>query len=273
MFIGTVQCEIELAKAHPAFEGFRFLLIHADHDVEWEGDIVAIDTMGARVGDMVAVALAPLGAKFDIPDDLPIDAAVVGIVGSITTPAEEGDGEKEEPAVRSVAPTQGPRSRTEERPRRPVEAEAREEPRRDAPAEDRRPREGRPEGRRDEGRRDGPRRGDRGDGPRREERMPEAEAKPAREAGPTKGREPAVNWDDAPAQAPAPTPAAAAAPAAPAGRTPRGRDTWPAAEKPKPAASDDGGFDVVWESGQAETEPAAAVSNVKSKRGGARRRR
>src|SRR5262249_34094217 len=95
VFIGTVQCEVELSKTHRAFDGFRFLLIEPEHEVEWEGAVVAVDTVSAQVGDMVVVALAPLGSQFDVPEDLPIDGAVVGIVSSITTPAEEG-GEREE---------------------------------------------------------------------------------------------------------------------------------------------------------------------------------
>ena len=97
MFIGSVQCEVELSQSHPAFEGLRFLLVEAEHEVEWEGPVVAVDTVGAQVGDMVVVALAPLGSSVDIPDDLPIEAAVVGVVGSITTPAE--DEEEEIPTI------------------------------------------------------------------------------------------------------------------------------------------------------------------------------
>lgn len=105
MFIGTVQCEIELSQSHPAFKNLRFLLVEAEHEVEWEGAVVAVDTVGAEVGDLVVTALAPLGAAFDFPADLPIDGAVVGIVGSITTPAEDGEdadeAEEEAPAPRS----------------------------------------------------------------------------------------------------------------------------------------------------------------------------
>ncbi|HMS16587.1 MAG TPA: EutN/CcmL family microcompartment protein, partial [Planctomycetota bacterium] len=85
MFVGTVQCEIELERCHEAFEGLRFLLVEPEHEVEWEGALLAVDTIGAQVGEMVIVALAPLGTGFDLPADLPIDGAVVGVVGSITS--------------------------------------------------------------------------------------------------------------------------------------------------------------------------------------------
>ena len=94
MFIGTVQCEVELSKSHPAFEGLRFLLVEAEHEVEWTGAVVVVDCAGAELGDMVLVALAPLGERFDLPRDIPIAGAVVGVVGSITTPAEDGGDEE-----------------------------------------------------------------------------------------------------------------------------------------------------------------------------------
>lgn len=116
MFIGTVQCEVELSKTHRAFEGLRFLLVEPEHEVEWEGAVVAVDTVKASVGDMVIVALAPLGSQFDVPEDLPIDGAVVGIVSSITTPAEDGEAEEEIESGRGRGAESG-RGRAPEAPR------------------------------------------------------------------------------------------------------------------------------------------------------------
>ncbi|NRA97267.1 MAG: hypothetical protein HRU14_13770 [Planctomycetes bacterium] len=96
MFVGTVYCEFELSRSHPAFDKFRFLLVEPDHEVEFEGTCVVVDTVDAQVGEMVIVALAPLGDAFDIPDDLPIHGAVVGVVGAMTAPADEEEAEEEE---------------------------------------------------------------------------------------------------------------------------------------------------------------------------------
>ena len=96
MFVGTVYCEFELSRGHTAFDGLRFLLVEPDHEVDFEGPCVVVDTVDAQVGEMVVVALAPLGEAFDIPDDLPILGAVVGVVGAMTAPADEDEAEPEE---------------------------------------------------------------------------------------------------------------------------------------------------------------------------------
>jgi microcompartment protein CcmK/EutM len=243
VFIGTVQCEIELSKAHDAFSGYRLLLVHADHDVEWEGDVVAIDMVGAQVGDMVAVALAPLGARFDVPEDLPIDAAVVGLVGSITTPSEEGE-EGEEGAEPAARPPEGPRgAEREDRPRRPDREGGRGRGG-EGGRHRRGPREEQGPGRRDPRREEGEREPERERPPaRREERRPEGAVVPP----------------------PAPVQESEEAPA------PRPRDTWPRPEKARSSAADDGGFDVVWDS-QGGGEEAPGAGSVKNKRTGRRRR-
>ena len=73
MFVGTVSCEIEVGKAQSAFRGFRLLLVEPEHKVDWEGPVVAVDTVQARVGDLVVVALSPFGPALDIPADLPVE--------------------------------------------------------------------------------------------------------------------------------------------------------------------------------------------------------
>jgi len=69
--------------------------VEPDHDVDFEGPCVVLDTVDAQVGEMVVVAIAPLGDSFDIPRDLPIHGAVVGVVGSMTAPAEDDEGATE----------------------------------------------------------------------------------------------------------------------------------------------------------------------------------
>lgn len=140
MFVGTVYCEFELSRSHASFDGFRFLLVEPDHEVDFEGPCVVVDTVDAQVGEMVIVALAPLGGAFDIPDDLPIHGAVVGVVGSMTAPADEeqaeeedvrprrrggrgGDAPKREPARRESSRREAPK-------RESADDEADEKPRR-----------------------------------------------------------------------------------------------------------------------------------------------
>ncbi|HYC76826.1 MAG TPA: EutN/CcmL family microcompartment protein, partial [Planctomycetota bacterium] len=87
-----MTCQIEVGKAHDSFRGLKFFLVEAEHKVDWDGPVVAVDTVGARTGDLVVVALAPFGPTLNIPADLPVEAAVVAIVRSLQ--AASGVGER-----------------------------------------------------------------------------------------------------------------------------------------------------------------------------------
>ena len=108
MFVGMVQCEFELSRAHDAIKGHRLMLVTPLHDVEWDGDLLAIDTVGAQVTDYVVVALAPLGSGFDVPADLPIDGAIVGLVESITKAQDGEDDAEAAPQAREEEPEERP---------------------------------------------------------------------------------------------------------------------------------------------------------------------
>lgn len=111
MFLGTINCELELDKRHEGLENMRFFLVDPQHEVDWDGSVIAVDTVGAEVGDWVLVALAPFGEKLGLPENLPVEAAVVGVVASISMLSDE---EEEEAA----AAGSGEPSRDEGRGRR-----------------------------------------------------------------------------------------------------------------------------------------------------------
>ena len=234
MFLGIISCELELEKQHPTFEGLRFFIIDPQHDVDWNGPVIAVDTVNAEVGDWVLVAMAPFGPRLELPEHLPLKAAVIGVVGTITALSDEEEEEEEEP-VAAAPPRRGPREG--QRPPRGEEEERGGQRRR-------RRRGGREEGRpsREEAR--PPRREDRPaparEEPQRSERKPRREEEPREER--PRHREPSPRREEAAAPERAP------------------REETPAPQE-SGGSGDDGGFGIVWES----SEPPKGGSPIKGR--------
>ena len=297
MFVGTVRCEIDIGKAHDAFRDFRFLLVEPEHKVDWDGPVIAVDTVRARVGDMVMVALSPFGDALGIPDGLPVEAAIVAVVKSLQAqraeapaPApraeerapREDRGPREERPRRDDRPMREERAPREERPRREErgdERPAREErPRRDEPAvpehvraiidiapgsAEARPRRDERPAREERGpREERPRRDDR---PMREERAPRGD-RPAREERP--------RFEDRGEDRPAREERAPREERPRRDDRPMREERAPREERPAPRVVDDGGFGgLVWDAAPPKIEgiDIAGQTSLNARTGDTRR--
>jgi microcompartment protein CcmK/EutM len=198
VFLGIIQCEMELDRVHQSFEGQTFFLIEPQHEVDWNGPVIAVDTVNANVGDWVLVAQAPFGPQLDVPEDLPLKAAVVGVVNSITTLSEDDELEPE-PETETRKTEEGRRSRSRGRGRR---GRSRDDDRRGGRDDGRR-------GGRDDDQRGGGRDSDPGAKPQRKEERTARAAAPEPEAPAPREEldEPAPFVAETPAPEPASDPA------------------------------------------------------------------
>ena len=84
MIIGKVVGSIIATRKNERLIGQKLLIIRPLENMEKSGEFVAIDNVGAGIGEMVLVATgssARIGCNLE---DSPIDAAIVGIVDSGT---------------------------------------------------------------------------------------------------------------------------------------------------------------------------------------------
>ena len=81
------------ARHHPALDGRKLLLVRPWywHDPSHEcGNLVAVDTLGAGVGEDVVVCLGD-GARRSLGSaNLPIEAAILGIVDQVALAEDVG---------------------------------------------------------------------------------------------------------------------------------------------------------------------------------------
>ncbi|MGL5675161.1 MAG: EutN/CcmL family microcompartment protein [Cellulosilyticaceae bacterium] len=81
MIIGTVVGSVVSTRKHEALIGNKLLIVKPLHKTE-EGHskIVAIDVVGAGVGEVVLVATGSSARYASSNTNAPVDAAIVGIV-------------------------------------------------------------------------------------------------------------------------------------------------------------------------------------------------
>lgn len=93
MILGRVIGEVWGARRHPALDGRKLLLVqpHAWYDPSHEcGNLVAVDTVGAGVGEDVVVCLGD-GARRSLGSaNLPLEAAILGIVDKVELSDDRG---------------------------------------------------------------------------------------------------------------------------------------------------------------------------------------
>ena len=77
MIIGKVIGSVVATRKNEKLIGSKFLIIESIHDNE-QKRVVAIDNLGAGIGEIVLVTLGS-GARAGNPE-IPVDAMVVGIV-------------------------------------------------------------------------------------------------------------------------------------------------------------------------------------------------
>ncbi len=84
MLIGRVSGSLWATRKDEKLNGLKFLIVELELDEIQSGDtIVAADNAGAGVGDMVLVTTGGSARmSFENPE-LPVDAAIVGIIDSL----------------------------------------------------------------------------------------------------------------------------------------------------------------------------------------------
>lgn len=87
MEIGTVIGSVWATKKHEDMEGQKLLVVHVR-----EALMAAADTTGAGVGDMVLVCRGQAARLAAGKENIPVDAAIIGIIDSMELPETEGNG-------------------------------------------------------------------------------------------------------------------------------------------------------------------------------------
>jgi len=93
VILGKVVGEVWGARRHPALDGRKLLLVapYCWYDPSHEtGNLVAVDAIGAGIGEDVVVCLGD-GARRSLGSaNLPIEAAILGIVDGVDLAADVG---------------------------------------------------------------------------------------------------------------------------------------------------------------------------------------
>jgi len=78
MLLAKVTGAVVATRKHETLTGAKLLVVQP----EGAGPVVAVDRLGAGIGDTVLVALGS-AARVAVGDRMSVDAAVVGIVDSV----------------------------------------------------------------------------------------------------------------------------------------------------------------------------------------------
>lgn len=86
MFIGKVSGTVVASRKVEGLSGFKLLLVKKlDLARKETGDFtVAVDVVGAGVGETVLVVSGSSSRQTERTDKKPVDAAIVGIIDSVT---------------------------------------------------------------------------------------------------------------------------------------------------------------------------------------------
>lgn len=86
MFIGKVSGTVVASRKVDGLSGFKLLLVKKlDLARKETGDFtVAVDVVGAGVGETVLVVSGSSSRQTERTDKKPVDAAIVGIIDSVT---------------------------------------------------------------------------------------------------------------------------------------------------------------------------------------------
>ncbi len=81
MFVGKVVGSIVATRKNEKLVGSKFLIIEPAEKMEGDGRrLVAVDTVGAGIGEIVLVTTGSAARIGSHMENSPVDAAVVGIV-------------------------------------------------------------------------------------------------------------------------------------------------------------------------------------------------
>ena len=80
MIVGKVVGSVVATRKNEKLLGSKFMIVEPVSNMEKSGRIVAIDDVGAGIGETVLVATGSAARIGCSMDDAPVDAAIVGIV-------------------------------------------------------------------------------------------------------------------------------------------------------------------------------------------------
>ena len=84
MRIAEVIGNVVSTRKDESLVGFSLLVLELQHPAtgESQGQVVAVDMVGAGVGDRVLVSLGG-AARIALPHQAPVDATIVGVIDSV----------------------------------------------------------------------------------------------------------------------------------------------------------------------------------------------
>ncbi|WP_025027841.1 EutN/CcmL family microcompartment protein [Caldalkalibacillus mannanilyticus] len=85
MRLGRITGNVWATRKEDGLTGFKFLFVQLEEPTGKGTDtqIIAVDRIGAGIGDRVMVTLGSASRFIMVDKDLPIDAVVIGIIDSI----------------------------------------------------------------------------------------------------------------------------------------------------------------------------------------------
>lgn len=85
MQMGTVIGNVWATRKEDDLTGLKFLIVQPEspNESSAEGSFIAVDRIGAGVGDQVLVTRGSAAANMSENAKLPIDALIIGIIDSI----------------------------------------------------------------------------------------------------------------------------------------------------------------------------------------------
>ena len=91
MIVGRVVGNVWATRKEDSLNGLKFMVVVPEDPVKPEkrASLVAVDQVGAGIGDMVLVAQGSSARKTVQHADAPVDAAIVGIIDEMEVRGQE----------------------------------------------------------------------------------------------------------------------------------------------------------------------------------------
>lgn len=91
MLICRVVGHIWATKKEPSLEGLKLMVVQEKRDgLPEENEFVAADLVGVGIGEDVLVVSGSTARRAAGRDDMPVDAAIVGIIDTVEIEREKG---------------------------------------------------------------------------------------------------------------------------------------------------------------------------------------
>ncbi|WP_349410004.1 EutN/CcmL family microcompartment protein [Pseudalkalibacillus sp. SCS-8] len=90
MILGEVVGNVWATRKEDGLTGLKFLVVQPD--ASDQAKLVAVDRIGAGVGDKVMVTRGSSSSNVEDHHPLPIDAIIIGIVDAVEVERGEGNG-------------------------------------------------------------------------------------------------------------------------------------------------------------------------------------